>query len=80
MEKSLDLLTKGEKGVIKLVKGEGVIRRRLFDMGVTPGAEVELVKKAPLGDPLEYKIRNYALTLRKKEAENVIVDIKEEAK
>ena len=80
MEKSLDLLTKGEKGVIKLVKGEGVIRRRLFDMGVTPGAEVELVKKAPLGDPLEYKIRNYALTLRKKEAENVIVDIKEDAK
>lgn len=80
MEKSLDLLTKGEKGVIKLVKGEGVVRRRLFDMGVTPGAEVELVKKAPLGDPLEYKIRNYALTLRKKEAENVIVLLKEEAK
>lgn len=80
MEKSLDLLTKGEKGVIKLVKGEGVIRRRLFDMGVTPGAEVELVKKAPLGDPLEYKIRNYALTLRKKEAENVIVVLKEGAK
>ncbi len=80
MEKSLDLLTKGEKGVIKLVKGEGVIRRRLFDMGVTPGAEVELVKKAPLGDPLEFKIRNYALTLRKKEAENVIVLVKEEAK
>lgn len=80
MEKSLDLLTKGEKGVIKLVKGEGVVRRRLFDMGVTPGAEVELVKKAPLGDPLEYKIRNYALTLRKKEAENVIVVTKEEAK
>lgn len=80
MEKSLDLLTKGEKGVIKLVKGEGVVRRRLFDMGVTPGAEVELVKKAPLGDPLEYRIRNYALTLRKKEAENVIVEVKEEAK
>lgn len=80
MEKSLDLLTKGEKGVIKLVKGEGVVRRRLFDMGVTPGAEVELVKKAPLGDPLEYKIRNYALTLRKTEAENVIVVTKEDAK
>ncbi len=80
MEKSLDLLLKGEHGVIKLVKGEGVVRRRLFDMGVTPGAEVELVKKAPLGDPLEYKIRNYALTLRKKEAENVIVEVKEEAK
>lgn len=73
MEKSLDLLTKGEKGVIKLVKGEGVIRRRLFDMGVTPGAEVELVKKAPLGDPLEYKIRNYALTLRKKKLKMLLL-------
>ncbi len=78
MEKTLDLFKKGEKGVIKLVNGEGVIRKRLFDMGVTPGADVELVKKAPLGDPLEFKIRNYALTLRKSEAKNVICVIKEE--
>ncbi len=78
MEKTLDLFKKGEKGVIKIVQGEGVVRKRLFDMGVTPGAQVELIKKAPLGDPLEFKIRNYELTLRKNEAKNVICVIKED--
>ena len=51
--------------------GEGVIRRRLFDMGITPGAEVYLRKKAPLGDPIEIAIRGYELTLRKAEAAHV---------
>lgn len=77
MEKSLDTFKKGEKGVIKYVKGEGVVRRRLFDMGVTPGAEVALIKKAPLGDPFEVKIRNYELTLRKNEAANIILEVDE---
>ena len=48
--------------------GEGRIRRRLFDMGVTPGAEVVMRKKAPLGDPIEVTLRGYELTLRKTEA------------
>lgn len=61
----------GEKGRITSVSGEGRVRRRLFDMGVTPGADVTLVKKAPLGDPLEVTIRGYQLTLRKAEAECV---------
>ena len=61
----------GEKGRIVSVSGEGRVRRRLFDMGVTPGADVTLVKKAPLGDPLEVTIRGYQLTLRKAEAECV---------
>ena len=52
MVKTLDSFAIGEKGVIKSVSGEGKIRRRLFDMGVTPGAEVMLRKKAPLGDPI----------------------------
>lgn len=68
MLKRLSDFTIGETGLIKMVKGEGRIRRRLFDMGVTPGAEVVLIKKAPLGDPLEVKIRGYDLTLRKDEA------------
>ena len=59
----------GERGVIKSVGGEGRVRRRLFDMGVTPGAEVALVKRAPLGDPVEVTIRGYQLTLRKTEAQ-----------
>ena len=66
----------GEKGVIKTVSREGRLRRRLFDMGVTPGAEVLLRKKAPLGDPIEVTIRGYELTLRKTEAELVAMEVK----
>ncbi len=58
----------GERGKILSVSGGGAVRRRLFDMGVTPGAEVTLRKKAPLGDPLEITVRGYELTLRKAEA------------
>lgn len=68
MLKTLDKFEIGETGQIIKVDGEGRIRRRLFDMGVTPGAEVILRKKAPLGDPLEVTIRGYELTLRKSEA------------
>lgn len=67
----------GQSGVIKSVSGEGRIRRRLFDMGVTPGAEVYLRKRAPLGDPIEVTIRDYELTLRKNEAELVVTEVKE---
>ena len=69
--KLLSQLTVGEKGGIVAVNGEGAIRRRLFDMGITPGAEVYLRKKAPLGDPIEIAIRGYELTLRKAEAAHV---------
>ena len=51
------------------MQGEKKIRRRLFDMGLTPGAEVFLRKKAPLGDPLQITVRGYELTVRKAEAE-----------
>ncbi len=66
----------GEKGIIMAVSGEGKLRRRLFDMGVTPGAEILLKKKAPLGDPIEITIRGYELTLRKTEAACVTMEIK----
>ena len=69
--KLLSQLAIGEKGTISAVRGEGAVRRRLFDMGITPGAEVYLRKKAPLGDPIEISIRGYELTLRKSEAANV---------
>ena len=67
----------GESGLIKKVEGEGRLRRRLFDMGVTPNANVYLRKKAPLGDPLEITIRGYELTLRKSEAELVYLETEE---
>ena len=75
MEKLLSDFTIGEQGIIKSVAGDGRIRRRLFDMGVTPGAEVYLRKKAPLGDPLEVTVRGYELSLRKSEASAVVTEV-----
>ncbi|MBO4704009.1 MAG: ferrous iron transport protein A [Bacilli bacterium] len=77
MLKKLDQFKIGETGLIKKVEGEGRLRRRLFDMGVTPGATVYLRKKAPLGDPLEVTIRGYELTLRKTEAQLVVLEVEE---
>ena len=76
MKKLLNEFTVGESGIIKSVTGEGRIRRRLFDMGVTPGAELTMRKKAPFGDPIEITIRGYELTLRKIEAACVEVELK----
>lgn len=73
MEKLLSEFKIGESGVIKIVNGEGAMRRRLFDMGVTPGAVVTLRRKAPFGDPLEIRLRGYELTLRKTEASCVVM-------
>ena len=69
MEKMLSEFSVGEKGIVKTVSGEGKIRRRLFDMGVTPGAELTMRKKAPLGDPIEITLRGYELTIRKEDAQ-----------
>lgn len=80
MMKTLDCLAVGESGTIARVHGEGRVRRRLFDMGLTPGAEVYLRKIAPLGDPIEITLRGYELSLRKEEAANVEVEMSGEAK
>ena len=74
MDKRLSELAVGETGSVVKVAGEGRIRRRLFDMGITPGAEVFMRKLAPLGDPMEITVRGYELTLRKSEAECVVVN------
>ncbi len=74
MKKSLSELAVGENGKIISVNGEGRVRRRLLDMGVTAGTELALRKKAPLGDPIEITIRGYELTLRKAEAACVEVE------
>ena len=74
MERTLKDLKSGEKSIITKVLGDkGAVKRRLMDMGVTRGAEVMVRKVAPLGDPIEVNIRGYELTLRKSEAENIIV-------
>lgn len=76
MTKLLSEFGVGESGKILSVNGAGAVRRRLFDMGVTPGAEILLRKLAPLGDPLEVNLRGYELTLRKSEAACVVMEVK----
>lgn len=76
MERNLDTFDIGDVGVVKKVGGEGQIKRRLFDMGITPGAEIKMRKRAPLGDPIEITVRGYELTLRKAEAACVTMEVK----
>ena len=78
MELPLSELKPGEKGVISKVIGDREIRRRLLDMGLTRGTEIIVVRKAPLGDPVEFLLKGYNLSLRKKESENVYVLVKGE--
>ena len=75
MTKYLNEFKIGESGKILKVEAEGKIKRRLFDMGVTPGASVCLKKVAPLGDPVEVTLRGYELSLRKDEAKCVLVEV-----
>ena len=75
MLKKLSEFRVGETGLVKKVEGEGRFRRRLLDMGVTPGPTIYLRKKAPLGDPLEITLRGYELTLRKDEAQLVVLEV-----
>ena len=57
MKKRLDEFKIGDSGVVIMIEGEGRLRRRLFDMGITPGATILLKKKAPLGDPIEINFK-----------------------
>jgi Fe2+ transport system protein FeoA len=72
-QKSLAKLKRGERAVIAKISGGGSIRRRLLDMGATAGTLVEVERVAPLGDPIEVKIKGYHLTLRKEEAQRIVV-------
>ncbi len=72
---TLDTVRIGTSGTISKVNGEGKIRHRLFDMGLTPGAEVFLRKRAPLGDPLEITLRGYELSLRHSEASYIVIEV-----
>ena len=75
MQKSLKDFRIGESGKVVSVDGERTIKRRLFDMGVTPNTKITLRKRAPLGDPLEVTLRGYELTLRKNEAEKIVMEV-----
>lgn len=71
---TLGELKPGELGKVVSIGEKGQMRRRIMDMGVTPGAEIKVVKIAPLGDPIEVTIRGYELSLRKEEAKQIIVE------
>ena len=64
----------GNKAKVVKVHGEGAIRRRIMDMGITKGVELYVRKVAPLGDPLEIYVRGYELSLRKVDAEMIEVE------
>ena len=75
MLKAVSEMRPGESGVVVNTRGEGWTRKRLLDMGVTKSAPLTFKKSAPLGDPLEVVIRGYALSLRRKEADLVDVEV-----
>ena len=71
--KTLKDVKVGETVVIEKLHGEGALKRRIMDMGLTKGTEVYVRKVAPLGDPLELTVRGYELSVRKGDAENIEV-------
>lgn len=71
---SLDQLQVGEWGNVAKIATTGALRRRLMDMGITKNVPIRVVKLAPLGDPIEIRIRGYELSLRKQEAAFVFVE------
>ena len=71
---TLKELAVGKKAKIISVGGEGALRQHFLDMGVIPGAEVTVVKYAPMGDPVEVTVRNYELSIRKYDAEMIEIE------
>ncbi|MCD7825983.1 MAG: ferrous iron transport protein A [Clostridiaceae bacterium] len=72
--KTLKDIACGETVTVKKLSGEGPVRRRIMDMGITKGVQVYVRKVAPLGDPIEVTVRGYELSLRKADAEMIEVD------
>jgi len=73
--KPLTELKPGEKGRVVKVGGSGAIHRRILDMGVVSGSEIEVERVAPLGDPVEFNLLGYHLSLRREEARNIYVEV-----
>ena len=63
----------GESATVRRLTGEGAVKRHIMDMGITKGTEVFVRKVAPLGDPIEVTVRGYELSLRKSEAESILI-------
>ncbi|MGO5060774.1 FeoA family protein [Lawsonibacter sp. LCP25S3_F5] len=74
MSKTLKQAKVGETVTVQRLQGEGPVKRRIMDMGITKGASIFVRKVAPLGDPIEVTVRGYELSLRKDDAELILVD------
>lgn len=72
--KKLNEIPVGQTVVVKKITGEGPVKRRIMDMGITKGVEIYVRKVAPLGDPVEVTVRGYELSLRKADAEMIVVE------
>ena len=72
--KSLKDMPIGSTAVVKRLHGEGAVKRRIMDMGITKGTEVYVRKVAPLGDPIELNVRGYELSIRGEDAEKIEVE------
>ena len=73
-KKTLNDLLPGESGIVKRINVAGHIKQRLMDMGIIEGVEVEMVRSAPLGDPIQIKVLDTLLALRRNEARMLIID------
>ena len=72
--KTLKDVAVGDKAIVKRLNGEGALKRRIMDMGVTKGTKIYVRKMAPLGDPIEINVRGYELSLRKEDAASIEVE------
>lgn len=72
---TLDKVDVNEKVRVIGIEGERAVRRRIMDMGITKGTEIEIVRIAPLGDPIDVKVRGYQLSIRMEDASNIDVEL-----
>jgi len=75
MINTLNELKVGDSGVVVSFKGKGSLRKHLMEMGFVKGANVEVQRVAPMGDPIEIKVKGYSISLRKEEAKNIEIEI-----
>ncbi|WP_297437373.1 FeoA family protein [uncultured Clostridium sp.] len=70
---TLDMLTLGDRVRVRGLEKGSNVKRRLLDMGVTPGIEIEIIGMAPMGDPINIELRGYKLTIRRNEAKAILI-------
>lgn len=73
MERFLGDLKSGERACVEYIQGGGAIRRRMMDMGIVPGVELEVVRRAPFGGPLQVRLKGYYLAMRRGECAKIVV-------